>query len=60
MRKAQQTSTKTASLNGMEGEKWQVFPQHISLSYQARRELLECVVPTYQTASLAKKEPDLE
>lgn len=55
MRKAKQTSTRTASQNGMEGEKWQVFLEYGSLSYQARRELLERVVPLYQTASLAKK-----
>lgn len=39
----------------MEGEKWQVFPEHVSLSYRARRELLERVAPMYQTASQAKK-----
>ena len=55
MRKAQQASARTASLNGMEEEKWQVFPEHVSLSYQARRELLERVAPVYQTALLAKK-----
>lgn len=55
MRKAQQTSTRVASLSGMERETWQVFSQHVFLSYQARRELLEHVAPMYQTASLAKK-----
>jgi hypothetical protein len=55
MRKAKKTSARMTSRNGWEVEKWQVSPQHVSLSYQARRELLELVVPMYQTASLAQK-----
>lgn len=55
MKQAKRTSSGTSTLSEGNAEEWHVSYQIPSLSYAARRELLEQVIPRCQTASLDLK-----